>query len=427
MATRLERSVPALIGFTVLAALALWAQNAIIPFSTPFWGLFDYQLDLDVYRAGAQTVLDGGDLYRTKLLGQMDYTYAPISIVVFTPFAWMGAGVAHVVWSVAIFVALYSVIILGLRSLGHETTWILRGIAMCLVAVSILLEPVRTTIWFGQINVFLMWLVLADLLRGDASRLRGAGAGLAAGIKLTPLLFGVYLVAIRQWRAAITMGVTFLATIGIGAILMPSASRDYWTETLFDSDRVASPQTAGNQSIRGALANLGHTDDPSTLWWAVLCLAALALGLGAAVLAHRHEQELLALSLVGMTSCAVSPVAWGHHWVWLVPLLVVAIHLVLSLPSTAGRIAVALATAGGFALSVAWRHYLGHPIWYVNRAVDDAYLTGLFFKGVGHWYRWFVVQPYNMILLIVSVAVIVTYLIADRRSTPTTTAVAPRR
>ena len=78
---RIERSTPLLAVFAVLAALAVWAQNAIIPFSMPFWGLFDYQFDLDVYRAGAQTVLDGGDLYRAKLLGQMDFTYAPISIV----------------------------------------------------------------------------------------------------------------------------------------------------------------------------------------------------------------------------------------------------------------------------------------------------------------------------------------------------------
>lgn len=424
---KLERSTPLLVVFGVLAALAMWAQHAIIPLTQPHWGLFDYQFDLDVYRAGAQAVLDGDDLYRVKLLGQMDFTYAPISIPFFIPMALLSTGLAHVLWSAGVLVALYGVIVLGFRSLGHRATWRLHLIAVFLVVISLLLEPIRTTIWFGQINVFLMLAILWDLLRGENSRLRGAATGLAAGIKLTPLLFAVYLVAIRQWRAAATLVGAFAATIAVGFAIMPRASWDYWTDTLFDSDRVASPQTAGNQSIRGALANLGHTDHPSTLAWLALSAVVALLGLGAAVLAHRHGSELLALSLVGMTSCAVSPVSWGHHWVWLLPLLIVAIHLVLTLPSVLGRGLVGAAMIGGFAISVAWRHHLAHPIWYVNRAVDEAYLTGMFFKGVGHWYRFFTVQPYNVILVVTAVAVIVVYGFGVGRSTPPADAVTGRR
>lgn len=423
----LERSTPLLILFGVLAALAVWAQHAIIPFTQPHWGLFDYQFDLDVYRAGARAVLDGHDLYRVKLLGQMDFTYAPISIPFLIPFALMSAGVAHILWSIAVLAAVYGVILLGFRSLGHRITWRLHLISLFLMLIATLLEPVRTTIWFGQINVFLMLLILWDLLRGEQSRLRGAGAGLAAGIKLTPLLFAVYLVAIRQWRAAVTLVATFAATVAVGFAIMPQASWDYWTGTLFDSDRVASPQTAGNQSIRGALANLGHTDHPSTLAWLGLAAVVTVLGLGAAVLAQRHGGDLLALSLVGMTSCAVSPVAWGHHWVWLLPLALVAIHLAVTLPTVLGRALTAAALLGGFAFSIAWRHHLAYPIWYVNQSVDEAYLTGMFFKGVDQWYRFFTVQPYTVILVVVSVAVITVYGLRAARSTPPADAVTGRR
>ncbi|UQE75329.1 glycosyltransferase 87 family protein [Gordonia sp. PP30] len=432
---KLERSTPLLVLFGILAALAIWAQNAIIPFTTPRWGLFDYQLDLDVYRAGARAVLDGEPLYRVKLLGQMDYTYAPISIPFLIPFAWMSAQAAHTVWVIGIFAALYGVIMLGFRSLGHRSTWRLRGIAASLVIISTLLEPVRSTIWFGQINVFLMLLILWDLLRDEKSVLRGAGTGLAAGIKLTPLLFAVYLVAIRQWKAAATLAGGFAATIAVGFAVLPRDSWDYWTGTLFDADRVAAPQTTGNQSIRGALANLGHTDTPSTLAWLVLAGLVALLGLGAAVLAHRHGQELLALSLVGMTSCAVSPVAWGHHWVWLLPLLIVALHLLLTLPGVLARGLVGAGIVGGFLLAFPWRRYISHAIWYVNESVPDAQLTGLFMRPRGHWYWCFTVQPYNLILVAVAVAVIVVYGLRDRswrvpgrgRAQPSDDAVGPRR
>ena len=61
----------------VLAIIALWLQDVIVPYSMPFWGLFDNQLDLDVYRAGADRPRRRHKLYDVKLLGQMDYTYAP--------------------------------------------------------------------------------------------------------------------------------------------------------------------------------------------------------------------------------------------------------------------------------------------------------------------------------------------------------------
>ena len=424
---KLERSTPVLVGFVIAALLSIWLQNAIIPYTTPYWGLFDNQLDLDVYRAGAQVVLDGGSLYDAKLLGQMDFTYAPLSIVLFTPFAWMSAPVAHALWSAAIFVALYLVIVLGFRSLGHDVTWRLRGVAASLVAVSVLLEPVRSTIWFGQINVFLMLLIVADLLRPEGSRLRGVGTGIAAGIKLTPMLFAVYLGATRQWRAAIGVVGGFLASMIVGAALMPEGSVRYWTDTLFDSNRVSSPQTVGNQSIRGALANLGHTDHPSTVAWIGLSALLLAVTMTAAVLAHRRGQELLALSIVGMTSCAVSPVAWGHHWVWLVPLLIVAVHHVATRARTWVRVGIGLLAAAGFASAVAWRTHLDYPIWYANRSVEEAFLTGLFFKHGVSVLGWFAVQPYTVLLVVVALVTIVAYRPGTATATPPATVVRARR
>ncbi|MGV9711523.1 glycosyltransferase 87 family protein [Gordonia sp. NPDC003424] len=394
--------------FVVIGLIAIWLQNVVVPFTTPFWGLFGNQLDLGVYRAGAQTVLDGGSLYDAKLLGQMDYTYAPISIVAFIPFAWVPFEAARVIWTVGIFVALYAIIMLGFRSLGRPATWPLRVVALSLVAVVILLEPVRTTIWYGQINVFLLLIIIADLVRPEHSRLRGVGTGIAAGIKLTPLIFVLYLALLRQWRAMIGVVAGFVGTIVVGFVVLPRESWSYWTGKLFDPDRVGAPQTVGNQSLRGWLANLMHTDTPNSLLWLVLALAALAAGMYAAVLAHRHGQELLAITVVGLTACAISPVSWGHHWVWMVPLVVIGVHLLL----TPGRrvltyVLVAAGLLGLMLTAFSWRTYLAHPIWFVNRTVPDAYLIGLFFKHGIVWLEWFTVYPYNAIYLVTVIATIV--------------------
>nr|WP_221247092.1 glycosyltransferase 87 family protein [Gordonia humi] len=407
--------------------MSLWLQNIVIPYSTPYWGLFDNFLDLDVYRAGARVVLDGGSLYDAKLLGQMDFTYAPFSMVLFIPFALMSAPIAHIVWTAGIFVALYFVIVLAFRSLGHETTWRLRVVAASLVAASTLLEPVRSTIWFGQINVFLMLLIIADLLRPEGSRLRGVGAGIAAGIKLTPMLFAVYYAAVRQWKTAVGVVAGFVASIVLFFVLMPGSSWTFWTDTLFQSDRVSSPRTVGNQSIRGAIANIAGTENPSSLLWLVLAAAVLILTLAAAVVAHRRDQELLALSLVGMASCAVSPVAWGHHWVWVVPLFVVAVHHVIEGASVWRRGLIGVLAVIGFLATAAWTTHLAYPLWYANRTVEEGYFTGLFFKAGPSVLGWFAVQPYNLLLV---VAAVVTLVLCRRRpetTGPPSAAVGDRR
>ncbi|GGF19625.1 glycosyltransferase 87 family protein [Williamsia phyllosphaerae] len=410
-----------------LGLLAIYLQNVIVAFDEPFWGLFDNQLDLDVYRAGAQTVLDGGRLYDAKLLGHLDYTYAPISVVLFTPFAWMPFLAARIVWSAAIFVVLYLVITLSLRNLGYRITWQLRVIAGSLVVVSTLLEPVRSTIWFGQVNIFLMALVLWDLLRPGSSRLRGVATGVAAGIKLTPLIFIVYLAAQRRWRSVAGVFGGFAATVVIAFAVFPRDSWQYWTGTFIDSDRVGTPNTAGNQSIRGALANNFDTEHPSTIAWLVLALAALALGLGAAIMAHRRGHELLALTMVGLTSCAVSPMSWGHHWVWIVPLGVIAVHHAVQARTLAIRL---LACAGALALvltAFSWRTYIAGRMVFVGVEHPDAYYTGLFFKYGISWLRWFTYDPYNWIFVVAAVTTIVALTATRSRAAESTPRIAAAR
>lgn len=400
----------ATVAFVVLALAALWLQDVIVPYSMPFWGLFDNQLDLDVYRAGAQTVLDGKKLYDVKLLGQMDYTYAPISIPFFIPFALMSFDEARIVWSVGILVALYLVIMLSFRSLGRPPSWRLRTIAVSLVAIVMLLEPVRTTIWYGQINVFLMLLILVDLTRDDDSRLRGVGTGLAAGIKMTPLIFGLYLVIVGRWRAVAGLAAGFVGSIVLGFVIMPKAALKFWTARIFDSNRVGSPQSVGNQSLRGWLANITDTDTPSTTIWLVLVLAASGIGMYAAYLAHHRGNELLALTMVGMTGCAVSPMSWGHHWVWFVPLTVIGVDLLLRADtSTRRRLLVAAGLVAMLLAAFSWRTHYDHAIWFVLRSVPDGYMIGLFFKtGIG-WLQWFTIFPYGPIFAVSAVATIIVY------------------
>lgn len=204
-------------------------------------------------------------------------------------------------------------------------------------------EPVWTTLRYGQINLLIAVLVLWDLTRADTRRLAGIGIGIAAGLKLTPALFAVFLAlaglvragqllrsgaAVRAawnpWlRQAAVATATFLATALLSALALPRDAYRFWTEIVYATDRVGEVEITANQSLRGALARLLHTHDPGAAWLVAAGLTG-ALGLALAVASLLRGQRAWAAVACAATALLVSPISWSHHWVWCVPMLILA-------------------------------------------------------------------------------------------------------
>ncbi|WP_084477751.1 glycosyltransferase 87 family protein [Nocardia jejuensis] len=299
----------------------------ILLFATvdPWSDLLTGGLDAHVYRDGAERALHGVPLYQDPTFFGLLYTYTPFSALAFIPVAllpwsWLTNGALLLNISV-----LYACILLSWKMIGYRITPRLLGLSALLAITSLFLEPVRTTMFFGQINLVLMLLVMWDFSRPEGSRTRGVGVGLAAGIKLVPGYFIVQYLVLRQWRSAFVAAMVLLATVVLAWIVLPDDSREYWLSTFFHSDRIALDTNPANQSVRGMLAHLSGGRAPLWLW---MVLAGMVAGASMVITSalERCGERLLAVTLAGMTACAVSPFAWGHHWVWYVPLLVYLVH-----------------------------------------------------------------------------------------------------
>jgi alpha-1,2-mannosyltransferase len=222
-----------------------------------------------------------------------------------------------------------------------------------LVAVVLALDPVRTTVYLGQVNVVLLALVLADLTGRPGSRLRGVGVGVAAAVKLTPLVFAAYLLFTGRRRAAATAAATFAAALGVGFLLAPAESAGYWLDGTFAAaDRISPVAAPSNHSLAGLLARAGVA---GAVGLAVTAVAGLA-GLAVAVRAHRRGRELLALTLCGLLAAAAAPFAWSHHYVWFAPLVVL-----LAYRAADGHRRAWAALAGALAVTLAWVTRLPGP------------------------------------------------------------------
>ncbi|NNH71471.1 DUF2029 domain-containing protein [Nocardia uniformis] len=297
-------------------------------------------LDAHIYRDGALRILWGRPLYTEPTLFGLLYTYTPFSTIVFLPIVLVPWAYVTDVWLAANLMVLFACVRLCWRMLEYRSnTWL--TVVSGLLAIScVFIEPVRTTLYFGQINLWLMLLVLWDFSRNDGDRLRGIGVGIAAGIKLVPGYFIVQFLVLRQWRSAAIASAVFLGSIAVAWIVLPTDSRQYWFSTFVRSDRIAEATHPANQSIRGVLAHLMGHAPPLWLWLLIAAAVAVAGSMIAKAL-HDRGERLLAVTLTGLTACAVSPFSWGHHWVWFVPLLVYLVHRALTSPWW-GLVAVAL-------------------------------------------------------------------------------------
>jgi alpha-1,2-mannosyltransferase len=221
---------------------------------------------------------------------------------------------AAAVWTGLSVGALAAAVVVVRRALGRPAP----GWWVALVTGGALaLEPVWQNLTFGQVNVFLMLAVLVDLLRPDR-RWSGVLVGLAAGVKLTPLVFVVLLVLVGRRAAAGRATLAFAGTVAVGFVVAPGSSATYWAHRLVDASRVGPPGLAHNQSVYGALTRLLDGPPPTLLWLAVagpLSLAVLAVGAGW----WRRGDRVLGTCLGAVAMLLASPISWSHHWVWAVP------------------------------------------------------------------------------------------------------------
>ncbi|MBF0660276.1 MAG: DUF2029 domain-containing protein [Rhodococcus sp.] len=308
----------------ILAGAAFLAHDRLLGF-TDYYGLFGNGVDALVYRHGGLTARSPEPLYSFFLFDSLPFTYPPFAALMFVPLSLLSAAGTTIAVNLVNLVLLYLVVRLSWRALGYEDSVWMRVVSAGSAVALTWIEPVRMTLWLGQINLVLLVLVLWDLSRPEQSRLRGIGVGLAAGLKLTPAFFIAYLVVVRQWRAAMVATVTFAVTIVAGFVVIFTDAWQFWTSAIIRSDRIGLISSPANQSVRGILARALHTQEPP-MWLWLLCAAVVAgVGLWAAQLAHRHGRHLLSLTVCGLTAPMVSPFSWGHHWVWVVPLLVVCL------------------------------------------------------------------------------------------------------
>ncbi len=381
--SRITRFAPYLLAASVLGRL--------------LWGLLSANgmnlVDLHVYVDGSAALLRD-NLYDFTYAAEtpnfpLPFTYPPFAALVFFPLHYLPFGVVGVAWQLLTIAALFAVVWISFDLLlGDKLTGSQRNsLAMAWTAVGMWTEPVRTTLDYGQVNVFL---VLGAMVAVRSSRwwISGFLVGFVAGIKLTPAIIGLYFLARRRWATVAMSAAVFGMSVGISYLVIGDQARKYFGTLLGDASRIGPVGSVWNQSLRGAISRiLGHDVESGALWIAAVLVTAVLAAL--AWRALDSDDRLGTLIIVALLGLMISPISWSHHWVWVIPMLIWLLHgpdrHLLGAKILAGY------WAASTLIGVPWLlSFFQEDIWPISRPWPLAWLGAVDAIGVIALYLWLI-------------------------------------
>ncbi|MFW0118760.1 glycosyltransferase 87 family protein [Rothia sp. P5764] len=314
------RSRYGLIAICLLALAVAGARIALLS-STLVYGPVDY----GVYRGVGSYLFEGANVYAENIVGEyvpqgLPFVYTPFAAILLTPLSWLPEPLGLGVWTFLNALALGFILASSLRyvrpnlAIKSYLLWF-----TVLFTGSLVSNVVAQHLIFGQINLILVALCLADMTRPPSRYLpRGVLLGIAAGIKLTPALFILFFVLTARWKPALVASATGLVTLVVSAVFLPATTFNYFSSRLLELETVVDLgenfATSGNSSLQGISERLFETHS-------LFLLAPLLVGVLIATfwLADRFiktDDFLAATALIGVATCLLSPVSWLHHWTW---------------------------------------------------------------------------------------------------------------
>jgi alpha-1,2-mannosyltransferase len=360
------------------AAAAVYSHYAV---THPYAKWID-PVDLRVYTDGGRIVRHlypwykasrEAPLYDWPGYQNLKFTYPPFAAITFTVFT-LASFWTLVKISVGVnIIVMVGTVWMTFGALGYRRGVVRAGATLLLAAPLLWTEPVQRVLYLGQIEIVLMALVIWDMVQPDRRWWKGAGIGIAAGIKLVPLIFIPYLLLTRRFRQAAVATGTFAATVLIGFAVQPADSVKWWFGGLFlQGGRTGFVGWEGNQSLQAIITRLDGNVVGAQPVWLVAALAVGIVGLVGAAILDRAGHRMVGLLTAALTGLLISPISWDHHWVWIVPGTVAAVVYAVRARHLAVRLALAALAAAIMLVFGAWPGSLwGNP--------DD---LGTFSKGL---------------------------------------------
>ena len=221
-----------LTGTLVLMGLAWYTTKRVPHNNWLFTGRYACSFcDINSRIEDVMTVKNGGVLYSYYSHHQY-FTYPTAALFLFWPLSWVSHFWAVTGWSFITLVSYAGLVMLGWHRVRGPLTWRSAGVALWATALGVTIFPTMAIcLSQGQTASILAIVVALDYL-AIRGRAQGVLTGIAAAIKIYPLIFIGVWIARRQWRQAITALASGAITTALAWVLWPKHSTTFFFHRL---------------------------------------------------------------------------------------------------------------------------------------------------------------------------------------------------
>ena len=339
-----------LLATAAISAVALFSF-VIDPLTGHFGGPFE---DFSAYLGAARSMAAGGSAYASfssAPVTETGFVYPPFAALLVRPLALLSTRAATLVWLwLTLACAVAGAIVVARTALPKS--WPRVELA---ILAAVAFAPAAYNYWHGQINpvIFLLLAISYWSYVRDRQVTAGILLGLAAGIKIAPVIFLIVLIRRRWWRGTAAMVSTGMVTLILGTLAVGGgAAVTFVTKVLPGLNRATG--WIYNQSLGGAISRVAYQSvlvvQPTSWPVQVANIVAALLIVGLAGWAVRPEwrssEERGAEFGLAITAMLLAGgVAWYAHFMHLLIPLVCVLGLVAARGWRAER-STALAAAG---------------------------------------------------------------------------------
>lgn len=269
--------------------------------------------DLAVYQGATRDWLAGGDLYAFRRPNGDGFSYPPAAAVLLLWTAALPDPTLAGIWVAGTVAAVGLAAAVLARRTGASGS----GAFFILLAAA----PGRSNLDFGQVSVLVFALTVMDAC-WSPRHAQGWLTGVAAAIKVTPMLFIVMFAVRRQWAALARSLAACMGMTAAAAVVDPGVTRRYFSQGLLGVAQVTDWDGPGNQSLRAMFSRCG-AGGPG---WVIAAAAVVLAALTWTARRRRHELVVADWCVVGIAITLASPISWTHHRYWvLAPLLLAGV------------------------------------------------------------------------------------------------------
>lgn len=261
--------------------------------------------------AGLNPYLGGGNLFTS-------YVYPPVVLLLFLPMTILTFQTAEIVWTILSLIFLFPS--LYLLSKIFEIKFFSRQnlFLMSLVFISF---PVKFTLGMGQINIFVLWLLVISLwfMKQKKEFASGVFLGISFVIKLFPVLLPVYFILKLKKKVMLGFFMSLLISALLVLVFIPQKISLEFLSVL--SSLVSSWKLDYyNQSLAGFIGRSFGTGNFANSLKIVSSLIIVFITFFA-VLKNKQKDFVsfsLKLGTLITASLIINNFSWQHHFVWLI-------------------------------------------------------------------------------------------------------------